>query len=671
MRQYYSMPKQWALRICVFLLILFLLLNAGSIILLASMNGYSLTAEETQMFTFQYLTQSKSYDMMREWNQKSSYDVNEYNLSPDFRGKTHFKMRILSPDGEILYTNLPELSGEISANVIWEETGCTLSVYEHVKEGDEEYWYDYYVYTGDPANNSDIHLYTIEGYYGYDSLTFDIYDIAELFIYICHPLRYFLPIFLLAGILWLAVLWHHMSVHTGHRQYLPDHPRYRGEVVLSFFDRVPYDIYMAVLTVLFLLSAALLFPLYDLIELDMLYLGIWAFVGLLFAMIILLMAAYITTVARWKAGSLWKNTLVWRILCLIGKILRWIWLGISRPLGWMVRVLRAIPLFWQMALFAPVVLFGYGLFSMVCFSFDSFLSVFIWLIVTGFLILLILYAAYSFRILMQSGKALSEGNLRFKTDTRNLLFAFRSHGEHLNRIGEGMEIALNEKIKSERFKTELITNVSHDIKTPLTSIINYTDLLSKEPLDGTARDYTDVIIRHAARLKKLIEDLIEASKASTGNIAVTMEQLDICQIIRQSIGEYEERIKSRGLQLMLTIPEFPVYVMADGRLLWRVLDNLYSNVCKYALEGTRVYILIWSDGQTASISIKNVSRDMLAVAGDELTERFVQGDKSRASEGSGLGLNIAKSLVELQQGRFSITCDGDLFRCDIFFPTAE
>ena len=436
--------------------------------------------------------------------------------------------------------------------------------------------------------------------------------------------------------------------------------------MLSFFDRIPSDLYLLALFFLFALCIALMDPLYDLVKLNMVYLAVWAFVGLVLAILVLFMAAYITIVSRLKAHALLKNTLVWRCCLLLWKIWLRCWRLIRIPFVRLGKMLSAVPLIWQAALIAPVVLVFYGLFSSL--MWESVGVFFLWILVSLALYLVILYAAYCFRLLMQAGKALAEGNLRYKTDTKHLLSVFREHGENLNRIGEGMEKALAEKIKSERFKTELITNVSHDIKTPLTSIINYTDLLSREPLEGNAREYTEVLSRQSARLKKLIEDLIEASKASTGNIAVALERLDVCQIVRQSLGEYAERMESRGLHVVETVPDTEIYAMVDGRQLWRVLDNLYSNVCKYALEGTRVYVVAAEDAGEVIISVKNISRDVLTTDAEELTERFVQGDSSRASEGSGLGLNIAKSLTELQHGRFRILCDGDLFRCDISFP---
>ncbi len=665
MKQYLSIGKQWGLRIGIFFLILFLLLDLWVIFVLAEMNAYMLTAEEVRLYTYQSITQSKCYDMMREWERSNDYGVSEYSLSPDWRGKTHFKFVIEDPDGETLYSTL---SDRYDAHSLLEAaTEHVLSVYEHTyTEPDGFTWTDRYVYYGSKIDNQDTHLFTVRGYYGYDSETFDAYSLTDLLVDFMYPARYVLPAVLLAGIIALLILWYRMTVHTAHRQYLPDHPRYTGEVVLSFFDRLPGDLYLAALFLLICFGFMLMQPLWDLIELNLVYLAVWAFAGLILAIIALFMAAYITLTARIKAKTLFSNTLICLCLRLAWRIWLWCWRQIKRPFMALGRMCASVPLIWQAALVVPVVLVGYGLFSSL--MWENAGIFFLWILATLILYLLLLYGAYCFRLLMKSGKALASGDLKFKTDTKHLLFFFREHGENLNRMGVGMEKALAEKIKSERFKTELITNVSHDIKTPLTSIINYTDLLSREGLEGKAKEYTEVLSRQSARLKKLIEDLIEASKASTGNIAVAAERLDVCQIVRQSLGEYEERLAGHGLRVVETIPPEEIYAMVDGRQLWRVLDNLYSNVCKYALPGTRVYVVAAEDEGQVTISVKNISRDVLTTEADELTERFVQGDASRASEGSGLGLNIAKSLTELQHGKFRIHCDGDLFRCDISFP---
>ena len=235
-----------------------------------------------------------------------------------------------------------------------------------------------------------------------------------------------------------------------------------------------------------------------------------------------------------------------------------------------------------------------------------------------------------------------------------------------------MTRAVDERMKSERLKTELITNVSHDIKTPLTSIINYVDLISKEDTDNEKiKEYTDVLSRQSERLKKLIEDLVEASKASTGNVDVSLAPCDVSVLISQSVGEYGEKLENAQLELLISKPEQPLMIMADGRLLWRVFDNLMNNVCKYAMPGTRVYMTLELSGGEAVVSIKNISKYPLNIKAEELMERFVRGDSSRSTEGSGLGLSIAGSLTSLMGGKFSVEVDGDLFKATLRFKKID
>ena len=223
-------------------------------------------------------------------------------------------------------------------------------------------------------------------------------------------------------------------------------------------------------------------------------------------------------------------------------------------------------------------------------------------------------------------------------------------------------------MKSERFRTELITNVSQDIKTPLTSIVNYVDLLEKEePENEKVREYVDVLSRQSARLKKLIDDLIEASKASTGNLSVNPERIELGVLLDQSAGEYGEKLSAAGLELVVSKPEHPVTVLADGRHMWRIFDNLLNNIVKYGQPGTRVYLdLAAAEGQ-ATVTFRNISRSRLNISGEELMERFVRGDSSRNTEGSGLGLSIALSLVRLQRGEMDLNVDGDLFKVTLKF----
>ncbi|MCD7708853.1 MAG: HAMP domain-containing histidine kinase [Clostridiales bacterium] len=249
---------------------------------------------------------------------------------------------------------------------------------------------------------------------------------------------------------------------------------------------------------------------------------------------------------------------------------------------------------------------------------------------------------------------------------------FKKHAEDINSVRDGISVAVEERMKSERFRAELITNVSHDIKTPLTSIINYVDLLEKEDIESEkAQEYIAVLDRQSARLKKLLEDLIEASKASTGSIPVNMEECDASVLLAQVVGEFEDRIEKEGLELIVEGQDKPAMIMADGRHLWRIIDNLMANICKYSLSGSRVYITLETFGGMVTVTFKNISRSPLGASGDELMERFVRGDSSRNTEGSGLGLSIAQSLAALMDGNLEVMTDGDLFKAIVSFPTLD
>ena len=264
---------------------------------------------------------------------------------------------------------------------------------------------------------------------------------------------------------------------------------------------------------------------------------------------------------------------------------------------------------------------------------------------------------------------LSEGNTDYEVDAATFSGREREAAERLNHISTGMRQALSEQVKSERLKADLITNVSHDIRTPLTSIINYVDLLKREDIsDPKVQAYIDVLDRKSKRLKNLTEDLLEASKASSGNIKLEMRKIDFVELAMQAGAEFEDKFAARGLELCLSTPEHPVYIMADGRHLWRVLENLYNNAAKYSMERTRVYADVAEDGENAVFIIKNISAVKLNISPEELTERFVRGDVSRTTDGSGLGLSIAKSLAKLQGGALEIEIDGDLYKAKVIFP---
>jgi signal transduction histidine kinase len=281
---------------------------------------------------------------------------------------------------------------------------------------------------------------------------------------------------------------------------------------------------------------------------------------------------------------------------------------------------------------------------------------------------LIFYVAYMLYKLEETSKKITQGDMTATVDTKYFLGTFKKQGENLNSIKLGIASAVEDKMKSERFKTELITNVSHDIKTPLTSIINYVDLLNKEDLQNeTDKEYIQIISKNSDRLKKLVVDLVDASKASSGVLKLDMQPMKIDVLLEQIAGEYVERLSENNLELIMRKPEESIEIMADGQRIYRVFDNLMNNICKYAQPNTRVYINLEATKEEVYITFRNTSKYPLNITSEELMERFVRGDESRHTEGSGLGLSIAQSLMELMRGKFDLFVDGDLFKVVLTF----
>ncbi|MBR1931912.1 MAG: HAMP domain-containing histidine kinase, partial [Lachnospiraceae bacterium] len=374
---------------------------------------------------------------------------------------------------------------------------------------------------------------------------------------------------------------------------------------------------------------------------------------------------------RMKLGTWWRNTVVYGVLSLLMLMLRGIGHGI-------LTVVRGIP----MAVDALILFIGISAIEFICLNWWSEDAgvVLAWFLEKLIFLPLLIYLVVILRRLQQGSKALAEGNLGYRVDDKGMFLGFKDHAANLNAIRNGMGIALEERMKSEHLKTELITNVSHDIKTPLTSIINYADLLGNtvmttqpgQQLDKErVVEYTEVLLRQSRRMKKLLEDLVEVSKATTGNLEVTMTPCEIGVLLSQAVGEYEQRFEQQQLHLIVTQPDTPVQIMADGRHLWRIFDNLLNNICKYAQENSRVYVNVEADAGQVEITFRNMSKYVLNVTGKELEERFVRGDKSRHMEGSGLGLSIAKSLMDLQNGRMEIVTDGDLFKVILQFAQLQ
>ena len=397
--------------------------------------------------------------------------------------------------------------------------------------------------------------------------------------------------------------------------------------------------------------------------------AICAYTGILIAL-----APFLSFATRLKVGGgiWWRNTLICWVCRLCWRFVKWCWCLVKRFFGWIWYMLRKIPLVPGAALIAFIVIFvNFLLFVWMRGSYYSTAPIFFMFLFDLVIFVAICFGAWQMKSLKAAGERMARGEIDEKIDTQHMYWEFKHHAENLNSIGDGMAAAVEQRMKSERLKTELITNVSHDIKTPLTSIVNYVDLLQKPHTPEQESEYLEVLDRQSKRLKKLTEDLVEASKASTGNMNVNIVRTNTREIIEQSLAEYGRRMEQGNLAVIVNIPDEPPHAMADGRLLWRVLDNLFNNVVKYALPGTRVYITSELDGGEAVISVKNISRDPLNISAEELMERFVRGDASRHTEGSGLGLNIVQSLVNLMHGKFSLSVDGDLFKAEIRLPKAK
>ena len=425
-------------------------------------------------------------------------------------------------------------------------------------------------------------------------------------------------------------------------------PGHEG-IHLTWVEKIPVDLFVLGLTcVWYIYLDAVYYPSATL--------GLAVFVALAYLFVL-------AFTARCKAGTVLSDLLALRLLRLFSRGAVWTWRHLRR-------LCRGLPLAWKTAavllavMAADLLIFAHGM--------DGGQAA---LYVTLHLVLLgaAIWQVLALRQLQRGGEKLAEGDFSHPvTLSRGALPELKRHAENLNSVQVGIQRAVEEKMKSERLKTQLITNVSHDIKTPLTSIVNYVDLLKKEEMPSdAAREYLAVLDRQSQRLRKLTEDLVEASKASTGNIPVSPAPTDLNVLLSQVCGEYQQRLEDQVLEPVLALCQPGPVAMADGRLLWRVLDNLMSNICKYAMPGTRVYLSTEAGEDGVRMVVKNISRYPLNISADELTERFVRGDSSRSTEGSGLGLSIATSLTAIQGGDFRLTIDGDLFKVTLTLPRAE
>ncbi len=364
----------------------------------------------------------------------------------------------------------------------------------------------------------------------------------------------------------------------------------------------------------------------------------------------LFLIGYLSLVRRLKAGTVWKNSLLRMVMVY----------------GW--KLVSHIPIVWKYILF-------FGLFvlsQMFLFAANIFMFRVIGIAADVAALAYIIQQAVGRKRLSEGVRRISSGELDYKIPLGGLTGEQLDLAERVNNIGAGLDAAVEASIKNERLKTDLITNVSHDIKTPLTSIINYIDLLKRENIeDPKIQGYLEVLESKAQRLKILTEDVVEASKVSSGNVTLECMNLNLVEMVQQTSGEFSEKFENRGLKEVMNLPEEPAVIWADGRRMWRILENVYNNVAKYAMEGTRVYSDLSQTEEQVIFSLKNISEQALNISADELTERFIRGDVSRGTEGSGLGLSIAKNLAFLMGGKFELYLDGDLFRVTISFPRVK
>lgn len=461
-----------------------------------------------------------------------------------------------------------------------------------------------------------------------------VFDMAQI---LYKPALYLLPLSIIAVLVLLIM-----------NCFLIGLRNENGEVILNAFDKTPLLVALIILFILFMIGCGFLIALTsENLTLILSGTAIGAVIGYISFVFFLE-----TIIKRIKSRTLFRNTITYRILRWIKSLIT----SMTRNANMTVKLI--------------LIFIAFGILNIIGFSLSISEPI-------GIFILIAIWV-YAFAKMHQwlvryieIKNAINEiymGNTEVHLDEKRYKGSLNSMAIQVNDIAGGLSNAIQEKLKSERLKTELITNVSHDIKTPLTSIINYVDLLKKEKMPNEqAEEYLNILDNKSQRLKRLTEDLVEASKASSGNIKLNIEKLNVNELLKQVSGEFEDKFKSRNLEEVMSLPEKNVYINADSRYMYRILENMYSNISKYAMDNTRVYIDVIPNNNRITIQMKNISKEKLNISTEELMQRFVRGDSARNTEGSGLGLSIATSLTTLQGGTFNIYLDGDLYKVIIEF----
>ncbi len=608
---------------------------------------------ETKWFSYEFFDDISRYTAILEKiniNTDIAYDVQEDVDIGNNKGRIYYLTEysdidflFVNPEQSIAVTNLEhtmntdtieEIKGYIkNSEVYWNvEEGNVDTNIENLKIENIKYKTQYKEIEA-LKQNMYTSLNSDDSYYTHYMEIKLVYDVAKELYKVSVPLIIISGIILIFGVI---------SVIAGIGR-----SEKNNKINLNWYDKVPLEI----VTILYFLGILLNVA----IVADLSYSGIlYSIIICIIDFILFYIFSIITLetiVKRIKTKTLLKSTLIYFICHEIKKTYT------NRKV-----TTKVILLF---------LAFSIILFTLVALAMDS---AFFVLILIGYLFAVLWFliqAAIKFNKVREAVKSIYEGNTNIRLNETEMKGVLKELTIYINDIAGGLSNAINQSLKSERLKTELITNVSHDIKTPLTSIINYVDLLKKEKMPNEkCTEYLMILENKSQRLKKLTEDLIEASKASSGNIKLNIERINVNELVKQISGEFEDRFKAKGLEEILTLPEEEIFINADGRYMYRVLENIYSNAAKYALENTRVYMDIIPKQKTVVIQMKNVSKEKLNISVDELMQRFVRGEASRNTEGSGLGLSIANSLTELQGGKFHIYLDGDLFKVTIGFEKA-
>ena len=557
----------------------------------------------------------------------------------------NFKYLIIDNKNSVAYTNvehtmftdsIEEIKERLAKNSIyWNyEKGNVNTSIEKLKL--EEIRYKSIYKSIDDAKNFSVYT-SLENdltYYDQYRTNKTVFDMAQI---LYKPALYLLPLSIVAVLVLLIM-----------NCFLIGLRNEKGEVILNAFDKTPLLVALIILFILFMIGCGFLIALTS-ENLTLILSGIAIGAVIVYISFVFFLE---TIIKRIKSKTLFRNTITYRILRWIKSLIT----SMTRNANMTVKLI--------------LIFIAFGILNIIGFSLSISEPI-------GIFILIAIWV-YAFAKMHQwlvryieIKNAINEiymGNTEVHLDEKRYKGSLNSMAIQVNDIAGGLSNAIQEKLKSERLKTELITNVSHDIKTPLTSIINYVDLLKKEKMPNEqAEEYLNILDNKSQRLKRLTEDLVEASKASSGNIKLNIEKLNVNELLKQVSGEFEDKFKLRNLEEVMSLPEKNVYINADSRYMYRILENMYSNISKYAMDNTRVYIDVIPNNNRITIQMKNISKEKLNISTEELMQRFVRGDSARNTEGSGLGLSIATSLTTLQGGTFNIYLDGDLYKVIIEF----